>query len=72
VSVKTEEYQRNADHCLQMALTVPNDNYRVSWLKLAQAWLQMIPADQLKSAKDTYDAIVRLRTTHAKDLKSTH
>jgi hypothetical protein len=72
VSVKYEEYRHNADHCLQMALTVSSDSYRVSWLKLAQAWLQMIPADQLKTAKETYEAIVHLRATHAKDLKSSH
>jgi len=72
VSVKYEEYRRNADDCLQMALTVSSDSYRVSWLKLAQAWLQMIPADQLKTAKETYEAIVHLRATHAKDLKSSH
>ena len=72
VSVKFEEYHRNADDCLQMALTVSSDSYRVSWLKLAQAWLQMIPADQLKSATETREAIVRLRVTHAKELKSSH
>ena len=72
MSVKYDEYQRNADDCLQMALTVSSDRYRASWLKLAQAWLQMIPADQLKSAKETYEAIVRLRTTHGKDLNSSH
>jgi hypothetical protein len=72
VSVKYEEYHRNADDCLQMALTVSSDSYRVSWLKLAQAWLQMIPPDQLKSAKETHEAIVRLRATHGKDAKSSH
>ena len=72
MSVKYEEYHRNADDCLQMALTVSSDRYRASWLKLAQAWLQMIPADELKSAKETYDAIIRLRTTHGKDQNSSH
>ncbi len=72
MSAKYDEYHRNADDCLQMALTVMSDSYRVSWLKLAQAWLQMIPPDQLKSAKETYEAIVRLRTTHGKDTKSSH
>ena len=72
MSVKYDEYQRNADDCLQMALTVSSDRYRASWLKLAQAWLQMIPSDQLKSAKETYEAIIRLRTTHGKDLNSSH
>ena len=72
VSAKYEEYHRNADDCLQMALTVSSDRYRASWLKLAQAWLQMIPADQLKSANETYQAIIRLRATHGKDSESSH
>ena len=72
VSVKYEEYRRNADHCLQMALTVSSDSYRVSWLKLAQAWLQMIPADQLKTAKEAHEAIARLPATYGKDSKSPH
>jgi len=72
VSVKYDEYHRNADHCLQMALTVPSESYRVSWLKLAQAWLQMIPSDQLKTAKETYEAIIRLRAANGKDVKSSH
>jgi hypothetical protein len=72
VSVKYDEYHRNADDCLQMALTVTSNGYRVSWLKLAQAWLQMIPPDQLKSARETHQAIIRLRATHANDLKSSH
>ena len=72
MSVKYDEYHRNADDCLQMALTVSSDSYRASWLKLAQAWLQMIPADQLKSAKETCEAIVRLRAAHGKDLSSSH
>jgi hypothetical protein len=72
VSGKYDEYHRNADDCLQMALTASSDTYRVSWLKLAQAWLHMIPADQLKIAKQTYDSIVRLKATHRKDFKSPH
>jgi hypothetical protein len=72
VSGKYDEYHRNADDCLQMALTASSDIYRVSWLKLAQAWLQMIPADHLKIAKQTYESIVRLKATHGKDSKSSH
>ena len=72
MSGKYDEYHRNADDCLQMALTASSDSYRVSWLKLAQAWLQMIPTDQLKLAKATYDSVVRLKATHGKDTKSSH
>ena len=55
-----------------MALTASNDLYRVSWLKLAQAWLQMIPADQILIAKQTFEAIVEVKATHRKDPKSSH
>ena len=72
MSSKYDEYHRNADDCLQMALTASNDTYRVSWLKLAQAWLQMIPADHALIAKETFEAIVEAKATHRKDPKSSH
>jgi len=62
VSIKYEEYHRAADHCLQMALNAPNANHRASWLKLAQGWLQMIPADQVKIDKWTLDAVRRAKS----------
>ena len=42
-----DRYQRAADHCLQMALNENEDRRRVSWLNLAQGWLQMIPPDPI-------------------------
>jgi len=61
VTSKYEEYHRAADHCLQMALNARNPAHRASWLKLAQGWLQMIPADQVKIAEWTFDAAMRAR-----------
>lgn len=72
MSSKYDEYHRTADDCLQMALTASTDAYRVSWLKLAQAWLQMIPADQLKIAEWAYEDIVRAKATHGPNSSSSH
>jgi hypothetical protein len=68
VSSKYEEYHRTADHCLQMALNAADDNYRASWLRLAQGWLQMIPSDQIKIGEWRVDVI----RAKAKDTESIH
>jgi len=62
LSSKYQEYHRAADHCLQMALNAANDQYRVSWLKLAQGWLQMIPSDLVKIDEWTLDAVRRAKS----------
>jgi hypothetical protein len=67
-----DRYQRAADHCLQMALNAVDDHYRVSWLNLAQGWLQMIPPDQIKIAGWNFDAAVRAKGTHPKNTRSAH
>ncbi len=59
-----DRYQRAADHCLQMALNEHEDRYRVSWLDLAQGWLQMIPRDQIKIAGWNFDAAIRPKCTN--------
>ena len=43
-----EHYQHEADDALQMALAARTDDYRASWLRVAAAWLQMIPMDKIK------------------------
>ena len=68
---KYEQYQRAADHCLQMALNASDDNYRASWLRLAQGWLRMIPPDQIKIA-ERIDIVTRAKGKQAKDTCSTH
>jgi hypothetical protein len=42
---KYEEYQRNADVCVRLSQT-SNEKFRPAWLKLAQAWMGMIPPEQ--------------------------
>ena len=40
---KEEEYSRNAQVCVRLAKTTSNVEFKESWLKLAQAWMEMIP-----------------------------
>ena len=41
-----EEYRRNADGCRHMAEHASDPEDKVSWLKLADAWLHMLPPPQ--------------------------
>ncbi len=41
---KLEEYRRNADDCRAKAENTANIDDKNSWLRLADAWLQMLPA----------------------------
>jgi hypothetical protein len=69
---KDDEYHRAADHCLQMALNAVDDAYRVSWLNLAQGWLQLIPVDRRSMAEWSFDAVARAKREHRKGGGSTH
>ena len=40
---RLEEYRRSADDCRGKAAEATNQNDKVSWLKLADAWLHMLP-----------------------------
>lgn len=40
---RLEEYRRNADQCRANAENTAEDDDKMSWLKLADAWLQMLP-----------------------------
>jgi uncharacterized protein DUF6894 len=40
---KFEEYRRNADDCRHKAENTMDPDDKMSWLKLADAWLQMLP-----------------------------
>ena len=40
---KAEEYRRSADECRRKAEDTANIDDKMSWLKLADAWLQMLP-----------------------------
>jgi hypothetical protein len=41
---KLEEYRRYADECRRKAENTTDPDDKMSWLKLADAWLQMLPA----------------------------
>jgi uncharacterized protein DUF6894 len=47
---KFEEYRRNADNCRSKAENTADPDDKMSWLKLADAWLQMLPATHSASA----------------------
>jgi hypothetical protein len=40
---KYQEYLRNAAVCVRLSQRSCNDEFKQSWLKLAQAWLDMAP-----------------------------
>ena len=47
---KIEEYRRNADECRGKAEDTSDPDDKMSWLKLANAWLQMLPRTHSASA----------------------
>jgi hypothetical protein len=44
-----EEYRRNADQCRDKAESATDSDDKMSWLKLADAWLQMLPPSHAPS-----------------------
>jgi len=42
-----EEYRKNADDCRDRAANASDPDDKMSWLKLADAWLQMLPHSEL-------------------------
>jgi hypothetical protein len=49
---RLQEYRRNADGCRAMAENADDPNDKVSWLKLADAWLQMLPKHESAASTD--------------------
>lgn len=47
-----EEYRRNADGCRSMAESANDPDEEMSWLKLADAWLHMLPKHQPSTSSD--------------------
>lgn len=72
VSSKYDDYHRNADYCLRMALSASSDEYRASWLAVAQSWLRMIPPDRVKTAQQIFDEYVQAHGTGQDDSTSSH
>lgn len=71
VSEKSEEYRRNAMVCESMSHTTSSESIRASWLKLAEAWLRMIPADS-PSDEEAFDVTIRSRGTRQEHSKRSH
>jgi hypothetical protein len=47
-----EEYRHNADSCRRMAENAYDLDDKMSWLKLADAWLQMLPRHETSKSPD--------------------
>ena len=47
-----EEYRHNSNGCRRMAENSDNPDDKMSWLKLADAWLQMLPRHELATSPD--------------------
>ena len=47
---KMEEYRRNADQCRHKAENTADLDDKMSWLRLADAWLQMLPSSRAPSS----------------------
>jgi len=62
MTIQRDHYQHEADDALQMALFARTNEYRVSWLNVAQGWLRMIPQDQIQLALNDFDAAKRKNT----------
>jgi hypothetical protein len=66
---KYDEYSRNAQVCVRMSKTTSNPDFKESWLKLAEAWMGMIPSQQ--SSMQFEDA-AHTRGTGQKNSTSSH
>ena len=49
---RLEEYRRHADDCRGMAENADDPDDKMSWLKLADAWLQMLPKHHPSTSPD--------------------
>jgi hypothetical protein len=47
---RLQEYRRNADGCRRMAENTSDSDDKLSWLKLADAWLHMLPKHEPASS----------------------
>jgi hypothetical protein len=52
-SDRLAEYRSNADACRAMAEKADDPNDKMSWLKLADAWLQMLPKHEPHPTADS-------------------
>lgn len=68
---KHEEYRRNAMVCERMSHTARSEELRGSWLKLAEAWLRMIPHED-ETADESFDLAARATATGQEYRRRSH
>lgn len=66
-SHRLEDYRRFADECRDKAENASDDDDKMSWLKLADAWLKMLPSGKVSSAD-----VTGWPQPSAEDSKSSH
>jgi len=72
MDTKYDEHRRNALVCLRLSHTTSKVAFRESWLKLAQAWMAMIPPDDSGTTEAGFEDQARDIGTGQKDSVSSH
>ena len=67
---KAEEYRRNAGECERKAQDAADPEVKSHWLRLAEAWLRMIPHPH--TAEENFDDEVKAKSTGQTDSDSSH
>lgn len=67
---RADDYRRNADECERMGHSATNPDLKSHWLRLAEAWLRMIPHNH--SAEENFEDEVRAKATGQTDSTSSH
>lgn len=67
-----DEYQRQADECVEMSRKSLNEERCSSWLKLAGEWLRMIPPDHDQTSEQRFREDVRASGTGQMNSTASH
>lgn len=59
---EADKYRSSAQFCMDMAEKATRTADRDGWLRIAQAWLEMIPTRQ-RMETDSFEAAMRNRST---------
>jgi hypothetical protein len=68
--MKEEEYRRLAGDALRLADDANNERDRATWLRLARAWLDLLP--KKSTAQTAFDDELRDRGTGQEPSESSH
>ena len=71
VNSKYAEYVRNANVCVRLSKTTSNEEFRESWLRLAQSWMEMVPPEADCDVQ-TFEASAKAQGTHQTDSTVSH